>query len=71
MLKEILQKRSKIEVHFSSKNTKKGRIHQQDKPPHTNASTQLATYKLLYSIGGALPLPLSDKKSLCAIAPNT
>jgi hypothetical protein len=45
MLKDILQKRSKTEVHFSSKNTKKGRIHQQDKPPHTNASTQLATYK--------------------------
>ena len=44
MLKEILQKRSKIEVHFSSKNTKKGRIHQQDKPPHTNVSTQLDTY---------------------------
>ena len=43
MLKDILQKRSKIEVHFSSKNTKKGRINQQDKPPHTNASTQLAT----------------------------
>jgi len=43
MLKKFHQKRSKIEVHFSSKNTKKGSIHQQDKPPHTNASTQLAT----------------------------
>ena len=44
MLKEILQKCSKTEVHFSSKITKKGRIHQQDKPPHTNTPTKLATY---------------------------
>ena len=44
MLKDILQKRSKIEVHLSSKNTIKGRIHQQDKLPHTNAPTQLTTY---------------------------
>lgn len=43
MLKDILQKRSKIDVHFSPKNTKKGRIHQQDKQPHTNDSTQLVT----------------------------
>ena len=45
-LKGYYQKCSKTEVHFSSKTTKKGRIHQQDKPTHTNASKQLVTSHL-------------------------
>ena len=59
MLKEILQKPSKTEVHFSYKTTKKERIHQQDKVPYQRFQT-VNYIQLLYSIGGALPLPLID-----------
>jgi hypothetical protein len=61
----------KTEVHFTSKNHKKGRFHQPDKPPHTNTSTQLATSQFTYTFGGALPFPVNDINSLCAITPNT
>jgi len=42
-LKPFPQRRSNISAFFSSKPQKKGGIHQQDKLPHTNASTQLPT----------------------------